>query len=79
MKLLFFTFLRWDAGNPPLVDVCTSLGCGYGRYPQWVPFEYVGVLHLGVPVLWHTHIRDLSPTAESCKGGRNAKVTSCLG
>ena len=32
-----------------------------------------GVLHPGVPVMWYGHIRDLSPTAESCKGGR--KVT----
>ena len=28
-----------------------------------------GVLHPGVRVMWQTHIRDLSPTAESCKGG----------
>ena len=26
------------------------------------------VLHPGVPVLWHTHIRDLSPTAEAVRG-----------
>ena len=25
------------------------------------------VLHPGVPVMWHAHIRDLSPTAEGCK------------
>ena len=26
-----------------------------------------GVLHPGVPVMWHAHIRDLSPTAETVR------------
>ena len=40
---------------------------------------YRGVLHPGVPVMWHgPHYRDLSPTAGSCKG-RSPKVTSYLG
>ena len=34
-----------------------------------------GVLHPGVPVMWYAHIRDLFPTAESCKGGRFPNVT----
>ena len=38
-----------------------------------------GVLHPGVPVMWHTHIRDLSPTAEAvreavCQGNEVALV-----
>ena len=28
----------------------------------------LAVLHPGVPVMWHTHIRDLSPTAEAVRG-----------
>ena len=28
------------------------------------------MLHPGVPVMWRGHIRDLSPTAEGCMGGR---------
>ena len=28
----------------------------------------LAVLHPGVPVMWHTHIRDLSPTAEAARG-----------
>ena len=35
----------------------------------------LGVLHPGVPVMWQTHIRDPSPTAGSCKGGRFPNVT----
>ena len=27
------------------------------------------VLHPGVPVMWHTHIRDLALTAEAVRGG----------
>ena len=34
-----------------------------------------GVLHPGVPVMWYGHIRDLSPTAEGCMGGRLPNVT----
>ena len=29
----------------------------------------LGVLHPGVPVMWYTHIRDLSPTAKAERGG----------
>ena len=33
------------------------------------------MLHPGVPVMWYGHIRDLSPTAEGCMGGRLPNVT----
>ena len=29
---------------------------------------HTAVLHPGVPVMWHTHIRDMSPTAEAVRG-----------
>ena len=58
-----------DAGNTPLVDVGTSLGRGYGRYPNECRLSTLGVLHPRVLEMWQAHIRDLSPTAESCKGG----------
>ena len=35
----------------------------------------MSVLHPGVPVMWYGHIRDLSPTAEGCMGGRMPNVT----
>ena len=34
---------------------------------------YVGVLHPGVPAMWHTHIRELSHSAEAVRG------TACQG
>ena len=34
-----------------------------------------GVLHPGVHVMWHGHIRDLFPTAEGCKVSRLPNVT----
>ena len=39
----------------------TSLGRGHGRYPNECRLCTLAVLHPGVPVMWHTHIRDLSP------------------
>ena len=44
------------------------------RDQHWLPPSASGgtlyreVLHPGVPVMWHTHIRDLSPTAEAGRG-----------
>ena len=46
-----------------------------GRHPRECWLSTLGVLHPGVPVMWQTHIRDLSPTAEGCKGGRLPNVT----
>ena len=31
------------------------------------------VLHPGVPVMWQTHIRDLSPTAEAVRGAASSR------
>ena len=48
-----------DAGNTPLVGDGTSFGRGHGRYPNECRLGALAVLHPGVPVMWHTHIRDL--------------------
>ena len=64
----FLKFYVGDAGKTPLVDVGTSLGRGYGRYPNECRLRTLAVLHPGVPVMWQTHIRDLSPTAEAVRG-----------
>ena len=56
------------AGNTSLVGDGTSLGRGHGRYPNECRLGALAVLHPGVPVMWHTDIRDLSPTAEAVRG-----------
>ena len=66
--VIFLNFYVGDAENTPLVDVGTSLGRGYGRYPNECRLRTLAVLHPGVPVVWHTHIRDLSPTADAVRG-----------
>ena len=62
-----------DAGNTPLVDAGTPLGATVVVTPGSAGYLHRGVLHPGVPV--YAHIRDLSPTAEGCMGGRSPKVT----
>ena len=64
-------FYVGDAGNTSLVDA----GTDRGRYPRECWLSTLGVLHPGVPVMWYGHIRDLSPTAEGCKGGRVPNAT----
>ena len=61
-------FYIGDARNTPLVDDGTSLGRDHSRYPKECRLCTLAVLHPGVPVMWHTHIRDLSPTAEAVMG-----------
>ena len=65
--VIFPEFYLGDAGNTPLVDDGTPLGRGHGRYPNECRLFSLAVLHPGVPVMWHTHIRDLSPTAEAVR------------
>ena len=43
-------------------------GRGHGRYTRECQLCTLAVLHPGVLVMWHSHIRDLSPTAEAVKG-----------
>ena len=38
------------------------------RYTRECWLCTLGVLHPGVPVMWQTHIRDLSPSAEAVRG-----------
>ena len=47
-----------DAGNTPLVGDGTLIRRGHGRYPNECRMSTLAVLHPGVPVMWHTHIRD---------------------
>ena len=56
-----------DAGTPPGATAVVTPGSA--GYLLWE------VLHPGVLVMWYGHIRDLSPTAESCMGGRSPNVT----
>ena len=64
-----------DAGNTSLVDAGTPLGAtavvtsGIAGYLLWE------CCILASPVMWYGHIRDLSPTAEGCMGGRLPNVT----
>ena len=57
----------WDAGNTPLVGDGTLIGRGHDRYPNECRMGALAVLHPGVPVMWHTHIRDRSPIAEAVR------------
>ena len=52
-----------------------SSGPDRGRYPKECWLSTLGVLHPGVLVMWYGHIRDLSPTAEDCMGGRLPNVS----
>ena len=68
-EILFFLNLYFgDAGNTPLVGDGTPLGLDHSRYSKECRLCTLAVLHPGVPVMWHTHIRDLSPTAEAVRG-----------
>ena len=80
-RVVFFSWFFYigDAGNTPLVDDGTPPGRDHSRYPRECRLKTLAVLHPGVPVMWHTRIGDLSPTAEAVRGGRFTKVTSCLG
>ena len=64
---LIFLFYIGDAGNTPIVDAGTPLGRDHSRYPREFRLYTLAVLHPGVPVKWHTHIRDLSPTTEAVR------------
>ena len=73
--MFFLKFYVGDAGNTPLVDAGTPLGATAVVTPGSAGLSTLGVLHPGVPVIWQTHIRDLSPKAEGFKGGRLPNVT----
>ena len=66
-KIFFVNSYIGDAGNTPLVDDGTLLGRGHSRYSRECWLCTLAVLHPGVTVMWHTHIRDLSPTAEAVR------------
>ena len=67
--------LRWGCREHFVSGCWYSSGRDCGRYPKECWLSTLGVLHPGVPVMWYGHIRDLSPTAESCMGGRPPNVT----
>ena len=73
---IFFS-LRWRWGcREHFVSGCWHCpGRDRGRYPRECWLSTLGVLHPGVPVRWYGHIRDLSPTAKGCMGGRTPNVT----
>ena len=75
MKSLLCVSLRRLSDRSSVVVVLLSLRCDAGNTSLECWLSALGVLHPGVPVMWYGHIRDLSPTAESCKGGRFPKVT----
>ena len=54
-------------GTLRLVGDGTLIGRGHDRYPNECRMGALAVLHPGVPVMWHTHIRDLFPTAEAVR------------
>ena len=67
-------FCVGDAGGASFVDAGTPLGAtavvttGSAGYLLWE-------CCILAPVMWYGHIRDLSPTAEGCMGGRLPNVT----
>ena len=77
--LWFFIYglfsLRWGCRKHFVSGCWHSSGRDRGRYPRECWLSTLGVLHPGVPVMWYGHIRDLSPTAEGCMGGRLPNVT----
>ena len=60
-ELFFLNAYIGDAGNTPLVDDGTPPGRGHGRYPRECRLCTLAVLHPGVPVMWHSHIRRTGP------------------
>ena len=71
---LIYPLLRWGCREHFVSGCWRSSGRDCGRYPRECWLSTLGVLHPGVPVMWRGHIRDLSPTAESCMGGRTPNV-----
>ena len=67
--------LRWGCREHFVSGCWHPSGRDCGRYPRECWLSTLGVLHPGVPVIWYDHIRDLSPTAEGCMGGRTPNVT----
>ena len=63
-------FYVGDARNTPFADAGTPLGATTVVTLKECWLFTLGVLRPGIPVMWQTHIRDLYPTAGSCKGGR---------
>ena len=66
--------LRWGCREHFVSGCWHSSGRDHGRYARECWLSTLGVLHPGVPVMWYGHIRDLSPTAECCVGGRRPNV-----
>ena len=66
---------RWGCKEHFVSGCWHSSGRDRGRYTGECWLSTLGVLHPGVPVMWYGHIRDLSPSAEGCKGGRMPNVT----
>ena len=60
----------WGCREHSVCGCWHSSGRDCGRCSRECWLFVLGVLHPGVSVLWQTHIRDLSPSAESSKGGR---------
>ena len=60
-RILSSSFYVGDAGNTSLVDAGTLLGATLVVTPDSAGLSALGVLHPDVPVMWHVHIRDLSP------------------
>ena len=67
--------LRWGCREHFVSGCWHSSGRDRGHYPRECWLSTLGVLHPGVPVMWYGHIRDLSPTADGCMGGRMPNVT----
>ena len=65
--LVFFS-VRWGCREHFVSGCLHSSGRDRGRYTRECWLSTLGVLNPGVPVMWYTHIRDLSPTAEAVKG-----------
>ena len=62
--------VRWSSPSEIMQIVTSAARAIYLACVQCRGTLHRAVLHPGVPVKWQTHIRDLSPTAESCKGSR---------
>ena len=72
---IWSSLLRWGCREHFVSGCWHSSGRDRGRYPRECWLSTLGVLHPGVLVMWYGHIRDLSPTAEGCMGGRLPNVT----
>ena len=75
LREYFPEFLHWGCREHFVSGCWHPSGRDCGRYPRECWLSTLGVLHPGVPVMWYGHIRDLSTTAEGCKGGRLPNVT----